>query len=170
MAHPQHDNVRALYDYRCGYCSVSEVEAGGELTVDHFIPVSAGGDDTDDNLVYCCSRCNLYKADLVPVTAERPPSARLLHPLRDKVELHVSFDEHSGLLVPLTDTGRFHIVWLHLNRPPLVQYRLQQVLTQKNEARLKMLEIENARLRTIITLREEQDESLRRVKEEGTET
>jgi HNH endonuclease len=54
MAHPRHEEVRGRYHNRCGYCSVSETETGGELTIDHFQPVSAGGNDSDDNLVYCC--------------------------------------------------------------------------------------------------------------------
>jgi hypothetical protein len=31
---------------------VSETDAGGELTVDHYDPVSAGGDDSPENLIY----------------------------------------------------------------------------------------------------------------------
>lgn len=56
MAHPKNLEVRQRYEGRCGYCGVSEGETGGELTVDHFRPLCAGGDDTDDNLVYCCFR------------------------------------------------------------------------------------------------------------------
>jgi len=32
VAHPKHAQVRERFDYRCGYCDVSEVDAGGELT------------------------------------------------------------------------------------------------------------------------------------------
>lgn len=63
VPHPKHERVRQRYDGRCGYCGLSEVDAGGELTVDHFRPVAAGGGDDDDNLVYACFRCNLYKGD-----------------------------------------------------------------------------------------------------------
>jgi hypothetical protein len=31
--------------------------------------VSPGGDDGDDNLVYACFRCNLFKADFHPTSA-----------------------------------------------------------------------------------------------------
>jgi HNH endonuclease len=56
VAHPKLDAVRQRYQYRCGYCGVSETDTGGELTVDHYRPVTAGGDDSDDNLIYCCPR------------------------------------------------------------------------------------------------------------------
>jgi hypothetical protein len=58
MAHPRHQVVRERYRRCCGYCQVSEIETGGELTIDHFQPVTAGGDDSDDNLVYACFRDN----------------------------------------------------------------------------------------------------------------
>jgi hypothetical protein len=35
--------VRSIYVMRCGYCQVSEAEAGAELTFDHFQPPSQGG-------------------------------------------------------------------------------------------------------------------------------
>jgi 5-methylcytosine-specific restriction endonuclease McrA len=42
---------------RCHYC--------GELanTVDHLVPVSAGGTDAPTNLVAACARCNGRKGD-----------------------------------------------------------------------------------------------------------
>ena len=48
------ESVRALYDFRCGYCGVTETESGGQLEIDHFLPRSHGGKDTLDNLVYAC--------------------------------------------------------------------------------------------------------------------
>jgi hypothetical protein len=62
MAHPRHEEVRERYGRCCGYCGVSETETGGELTIDHFRPVSASGDDSADNLVYACFRCNALTA------------------------------------------------------------------------------------------------------------
>lgn len=74
MAHPRLQIVRERYSNCCGYCGVSETDAGGELTVDHFRPLSAGGDDSDDNLVYACIRCNQYKGILLPELTGRSQS------------------------------------------------------------------------------------------------
>src|SRR5262249_18721409 len=115
VAHPKHQEVRRRFAFRCGYCGVTEVDAGGELTVDHFHPVSAGGDDSDDNLVYACPRCNLHKSDILPVPNLSCPEQRLLHPLRDDVTRHIRENKEAGFLEPLTETGRFHIATLRLN-------------------------------------------------------
>ena len=53
-------SLRQLYRFRCGYCGVSETEAGAELTVDHFQPRSVQGADTVANCVYCCHACNAF--------------------------------------------------------------------------------------------------------------
>ncbi len=144
MAHPKHQAVRLLYDFRCGYFGVAEMDVGGELTVDHFHPVSAGGDDSDENLVYACMRCNLYKGALLPGAMERDRDQRLLHPLRDNLSEHFREDRTTGRLESRTVTGAFHITALQLNRPPLIanrQRRWQYVLLL---AHLDQSEAENA--------------------------
>ncbi len=76
------DSIRALYDFRCGYCGVTETESGGQLEVDHFRPRSRGGKDILDNLVYACPTCNRFKGDYWPAPAASP-DLMLLHPQQD---------------------------------------------------------------------------------------
>src|SRR5438105_2241295 len=109
MAHPRHEYVRDRYRRCCGYCGVTEEEAGGELTVDHFQPANADGDDSDDNLIYSCFRCNLYKGDFFPTAEDLRQGHRVLHPLRDSVALHFRENQQTGFLDSLTPTGRFHV-------------------------------------------------------------
>ena len=45
----------------CQYCSV--VLPSGELTLDHVIPRSRGGNSTWENLVACCHACNRRKGN-----------------------------------------------------------------------------------------------------------
>jgi len=45
-------------DYECQYCGSKK-----DLTMDHVIPRSKGGKDTWENLVACCTKCNLKKGD-----------------------------------------------------------------------------------------------------------
>ncbi len=45
----------------CQYCSV--VLAAGELTLDHVVPRSRGGQSTWENLVACCHSCNRRKGN-----------------------------------------------------------------------------------------------------------
>lgn len=133
---------RSRYDFRCGYCGVTEAEAGSTLTIDHFLPQSRGGGDGADNLVYACSACNSFKGDYW----DPDPPLRLLHPLDDDPAAHwvVGSD---GVFVPITDSGRNHIARLRLNRPELVQSRLDRIKKNAQEE-------ENRLLRQVIAERE----------------
>ena len=124
MAHPKIQAVRERFHFCCGYCGVSETDAGGEFTVDHYQPVSEGGDDSDANLVYACWRCNLHKSDFWPSPQEAANGLRLLHPLQDDISLHIRENER-GVLEALTPTGRVRLTTLFLNRVQLVAHRLR---------------------------------------------
>lgn len=65
------------------------------------------------------------------------------------------------MLDAITETGRFHIALLHLNRPQLVAYRLRGRLSQLIEARHEMLQDENRELRTILAAQQKYIERLR---------
>ena len=133
MAHPRHEEVRSLYGQCCGYCRIPEESTGRQLTVDHFRPRAAGGGDELNNLVYACFRCNLFKSDFYPnVEPICDVDHRILHPLHDKINRHFYHDERTGRLISSTETGRFHIAVLQLNRPELIAYRLRN-----REERLK---------------------------------
>lgn len=44
--------------HKCQYCSSTK-----NLTLDHIVPKSRGGDDSWENLVVACSTCNTKKGD-----------------------------------------------------------------------------------------------------------
>ena len=69
MAHAEHEQVRQRFSQRCGYCGVSEVDAGGPLTVDHYHPLAAGSENIE-SLVYACFKCNQFKGDFSPITED----------------------------------------------------------------------------------------------------
>lgn len=50
--------------YRCQYCGCQP--GGGELTIDHVLPRSRGGQTTWENCVLACVACNARKADRTP--------------------------------------------------------------------------------------------------------
>jgi len=51
--------------FMCVYCSVDLRNVGrGELTLDHYIPVRAGGSNGSGNLVTCCLPCNDEKGNM----------------------------------------------------------------------------------------------------------
>jgi hypothetical protein len=111
------------YEGRCGYCGVAEEDVGATLTVDHHRPRTRGGTHRDENLVYCCHKCNEYKGDYWHETD--PPHVALLHPRLDDLRIHV-VEREDGRLDGLTPQGEFFIERLRLNRPQLVAHRLRQ--------------------------------------------
>jgi 5-methylcytosine-specific restriction endonuclease McrA len=52
----------------CQYCN----HGGDDLTLDHVIPRSRGGQDTWENIVVACVRCNVRKGNRTPREAEMP--------------------------------------------------------------------------------------------------
>jgi hypothetical protein len=152
----QREALRRLYNFRCGYCGVSEIDSGAELTVDHFQPRSQGGTDAVGNLVYCCHACNEYKGNYYQPEA----SERLLHPLRDILPEHI-LEQQDGTLYALTPTGAFHIAQLHLNRPALIAHRLVE-----QQLRLARQELLTLRQR-LAELRREEEEVRRQAEDLG---
>ena len=114
--------VRQRADFTCEFCGISETDTGGELTVDHFQPLSKGGDDKLDNLIYCCPRCNQYKLDYWPAGSK---DSLLWNPRIEPGQQHfIELDD--GVLHPLTSIGAFSLRRLRLNRLPLIAHRLRK--------------------------------------------
>jgi len=56
--------------FRCQYCG--EKKPAGELTLDHILPRSRGGDNSPVNIVTACIPCNQRKGDRTPAEARMP--------------------------------------------------------------------------------------------------
>ena len=56
--------------FRCQYCG--EKKRAGELTLDHILPRSRGGDNSPVNVVTACMACNNRKGDRTPAEARMP--------------------------------------------------------------------------------------------------
>jgi len=146
------EQIRELYNFRCGYCTVRETDSGSPLTLDHFQPRSKGGSDTLDNLVYSCHACNTFKSDYWQPESEH----RILHPMRDILAEHLVATEN-GRMRALTRTGEFHLKRLRLNREALVEHRHEQnILIREREeqqavlGRLAQLEQRVETLQTLV--------------------
>ncbi len=100
----QRARIRQLYAYSCGYCGVHEVDVGATLTVDHYHPTIHGGTNDDENLVYCCHRCNEHKGAYWHEV--QTPHIRLLHPLEDNLTLHL-IEQENGQLIGKTLKAHF---------------------------------------------------------------
>ena len=123
--------IRGIYAFRCGYCGVTEAQAGSELTFDHFRPQSQAGTDETANLVYACHACNEFKGEYWSQDSE----TRLLHPLTDNFALHIA-EEADGRLHSLTVLGEVYISRLQLNRSALVGNRLERQMRSRLDIHL----------------------------------
>lgn len=77
-------NILRRDGHRCQFCGRSDIA----LTVDHVMPMSRGGEDTWENLVCACVRCNNKKGDRTPDEAGMP---LFRTPMRPN---HVTFIRH----------------------------------------------------------------------------
>ena len=57
-------NIYARDNYKCQYCA--KKASISELTYDHVVPRSRGGEHTWDNVVASCRACNARKEDRLP--------------------------------------------------------------------------------------------------------
>ncbi len=69
-------NILRRDGHRCQFCGRSDIA----LTVDHVIPSSRGGEDTWENLVCACVRCNNRKGDRTPEEADMPLRRKPMRP------------------------------------------------------------------------------------------
>lgn len=124
--------VRRRARFACEFCSVSEVDCGGQLTIDHYQPKAKGGDDEITNLIYSCNRCNSYKYDYWPEIDEDLP---IWNPRNDPASIHFN-EQDDGSLQPLSPIGAFTIIRLRLNRQRLIEFRRETKAKRENEALL----------------------------------
>ena len=115
--------------HRCGYCLSDEVLTGIPLSVDHLVPIAAGGLTVRDNLWLACRPCNEFKGVQThardPETLEMVP---LFHPRAQEWYTHFTWSADKTYIVGLTPTGRATVATFQLNRPMLVRARRRWIL------------------------------------------
>ncbi|MBM3262039.1 MAG: HNH endonuclease [candidate division Zixibacteria bacterium] len=77
-------NVLKRDGHQCQYCGTTK----GPLTVDHVIPRNRGGEDSWENLVCACQKCNNHKGDRSLEYADmallrKPKAPTRIHFIRD---------------------------------------------------------------------------------------
>jgi 5-methylcytosine-specific restriction endonuclease McrA len=77
-------NILRRDSHRCQFCGRSDLT----LTIDHVTPISRGGEDTWENLVCACVRCNNKKGDRTPEESMMPLRRKPMRPN------HVTFIRH----------------------------------------------------------------------------
>jgi 5-methylcytosine-specific restriction endonuclease McrA len=73
-------------NHACQYCGSTK-----NLTIDHVIPRSKGGQHTWDNVVAACERCNSLKGDRLPYEASMVPKVKPKAPAHPAVAFAEKF-------------------------------------------------------------------------------
>lgn len=57
----QWEQILELFGQTCAYCGSDK-----SITMDHIVPISRGGNHTEDNVIPACKSCNASKGAKVP--------------------------------------------------------------------------------------------------------
>jgi len=125
--------VRQRAKFLCEYCHTSEKWQYVLFTVDHVVPLRAGGADDLSNLALACFHCNRYKSD--DVTAVDPQTQTeipLFNPRQHLWREHFIWSADRLYVIGLTPIGRATIVKLQLNRPRIIPIRAADLVVKRH--------------------------------------
>lgn len=118
------DDLRFDFYYSCAYCSITEIEACGiGFQIDHYLPLVFFPDKETDynNLMWSCQQCNGRKSEFFPAEDHNKRGLVVIRPDEDDPREHL---RASGIYVEhKTETGKFNIALLDLNRQTLLRAR-----------------------------------------------
>ncbi|MFV9503513.1 MAG: HNH endonuclease [Oscillochloridaceae bacterium umkhey_bin13] len=113
----------------CGYCRAEERLTGSRLSIEHLVPIAAGGSSERSNLWHSCRECNERKGAqlqvLDPLSGER---VDLFNPRTQSWLAHFRWSDDGLQIVGQTAIGRATVAALDLNRAHLLVARQRWVL------------------------------------------
>jgi len=110
--------------HRCGYCLTLEVVSGIPLTLEHIIPKSRGGQDTEDNLWLSCRLYNEAKEVLAEALDPQTDTfTSVFNPRLQSWTEHFTWSEDGTQIIGLTAIGRTTVAALSLNSELRVRAR-----------------------------------------------
>jgi hypothetical protein len=108
------DFVRQRAGGRCEYCLLPEEADEWPFHLEHVIAKQHGGQETESNLCWACSRCNLYKGpNIASIDRISDRLVPLFHPRSDIWSDH--FEVREALILGLTPVGRGTVSLLQMN-------------------------------------------------------
>ncbi|HSU68120.1 MAG TPA: HNH endonuclease signature motif containing protein [Tepidisphaeraceae bacterium] len=114
--------VRRRAGNRCEYCHLPQSGHGERFSVDHVIARKHGGSDLDENLAFCCLRCNLFKGtDMSGIDPVTNSPTQLFNPREGRWADH--FEWRGVVLWGRTPGARATVVLLRMNAPERVHLR-----------------------------------------------
>jgi hypothetical protein len=108
--------IRQRANFLCEYCHSSEEASTSLFTLDHLIPQSLGGDDSEDNLALACHRCNGRRYNFTDgIDPETKNPVALFNPRTDLWSDHFIWSADGQNILGITAIGRATLTRLDLN-------------------------------------------------------
>lgn len=133
---PRVEGYRSLVEARaagaCEYCRLLQAATGVTFHIEHFVPLSQGGETALGNLVLSCPGCNLAKGDRTVGTDDAGDEQPIFNPRAYEPwllgwHLHFMLDLETGVIAARTLTGQATVNTLNVNGARRVFARKLQI-------------------------------------------
>lgn len=108
--------IRQQARNRCGYCQTPQKIVSMPLEIEHIVPQTGGGTDTEENLWLACRNCNGFKHSkthaIDPLTNVE---TNIFNPRKQDWNEHFEFNPEQTEILGITACGRATVVALRLN-------------------------------------------------------
>ncbi len=99
--------IRERANFLCEYCHSSEEASASLFTLDHIVPKSLGGSDSEENLALACHRCNSRRYNFTDsVDPETQKVVSLFNPRVHRWSEHFIWSANKQNIVGITPMGR----------------------------------------------------------------
>lgn len=113
---PNYQLVADRANHRCEYCHAPELVFNFPFEVEHIIPLSRKGADSEENLALACRSCNLRKGNRISaIDTNSNTDVRFFHPRKDEWDKHFQPDTVSGKINGKTSIGEVTVDSLEMN-------------------------------------------------------
>lgn len=118
--------LRSDFYYSCAYCSITEFEASAiGFEIDHYMPVNKFPEKkvVYQNLMWSCEHCNGRKKDFYPTENQKQKGRFIIRVDESDPREHLELEVDGAYLQEKSETGKFNINRLDLNRHSLLRLR-----------------------------------------------
>lgn len=121
---PNYKLVADRANHRCEYCHAPELVFNFPFEIEHIIPLSKQGADSEENLALSCRSCNLRKGNRISAKdLSSNTEVRFFHPRQDEWDKHFQADTVSGKITGKTAIGKITVESLGMNSQPQITAR-----------------------------------------------
>jgi HNH endonuclease len=120
--------VRETSRFRCGYCLILQRYSPMVFQLDHYIPLSIGGTNNEENLWLVCGNCNNAKSDKTEAfDSVTNSTVSIFNPRTQIWNEHFEMSKNGTQIIGKTPIGRGTVEALNLNDERVVAVRMEWV-------------------------------------------